>query len=245
MPFNMNWKKPKAAGVLVSSLDNPLLWGVKQTMLVLLALVVFMATAQAAESSAAEKSVAEKSPVKVLAFGDSLTAGYGLKREEALPVQLQALFDAAGVPVQFVQGGVSGDTTASGLNRLEWTIKRQQPQYAILALGGNDMLRAIDPATTHNNLRRMLDIFKAHNIPVLLAGMRAPSSYGAAFAQGYDNMYKSLAAEYGAVLYPFLLEGVAQDPRLNLRDGVHPNADGVQVIARGIYPSVVELLKKK
>lgn len=245
MPFNMNWKKPEAAGVLVSLLDNPLLWGVKQTMFVLLALVMFMATAQAADQAAAP-AAAEKPVVKVLAFGDSLTAGYGLKREEALPVQLQALFDAAGlIHVQFVQAGVSGDTTASGLNRLEWTIKRQQPQYAILALGGNDMLRAIDPLTTQQNLRRMLDIFKSHNIPVLLAGMRAPASYGAAFAQGYDNMYKSLAKEYGAVYYPFLLEGVAQNPALNLRDGVHPNVDGVQVIARGIYPFVIELLKKK
>lgn len=242
MQISFSRKKPETTGALVSSLDNSVLRGVKQSMLAFLVLLLCMAPVQAQQTPAVPAQAAAGK--KVLAFGDSLTAGYGLKRGEGLPFQLQALFDAQGIPVTFIPAGVSGDTTASGLGRLEWTLKRQQPDYAILALGGNDMLRAIDPATSEKNLRRMLDMFKAQNIPVLIAGMRAPVSYGAAYSQGYDKMYAGLAKEYGAVFYPFLLEGVAENPALNLRDGVHPNAQGVQVVARGLYPSVVELLKK-
>ncbi len=240
-----NRKKSGPTGAFVSSLDNSVLRGVKQSMFAFLMLLLLATPAMAQQTPAAPAQATAPAGKKVLAFGDSLTAGYGLKREEALPFQLQALFDAQGIPVTFVQGGVSGDTTATALNRLEWTLKRQNPDYAIVALGGNDMLRAIDPAASEKNLRRILDTFKAQNIPVLIAGMRAPLSYGAAYSQGYDKMYASLAKEYGAVFYPFLLEGVAQNPALNLRDGVHPNAQGVQLVARGLYPSVVELLKKK
>lgn len=221
-----------------------MLRGVKQTVLAFLLLGALAIPVMAQETPPAPAAPAAASK-KVLAFGDSLTAGYGLKQGEGLPFQLQALFDAQGLPVTFIPAGVSGDTTASGLGRLEWTLKRQNPDYAILALGGNDMLRAIDPATSEKNLRRMLDMFKAQDIPVLIAGMRAPLSYGAAYSQGYDKMYAGLAKEYDAVFYPFLLEGVAENPALNLRDGVHPNAQGVQIVARGLYPSVVELLKKK
>lgn len=240
MQISFSGKRTEIARARPPSLDNPVLRGVKQSMFAFLVLLLCMAPASAQPAA----GVPAQAP-KILAFGDSLTAGYGLKREEALPFQLQALFDAQGIPVMFIPAGVSGDTTASGLNRLEWTLKRQQPDYAILALGGNDMLRAIDPATSERNLRRMLDMFKAQNIPVLIAGMRAPVSYGAAYSQGYDKMYASLAKEYGAVFYPFLLEGVAENPALNLRDGVHPNAQGVQIVARRLYPSVIELLKKK
>lgn len=223
-----------------SSLDNSAWAGVKQA-LASFAVLCLLATPLAAQAPPSQPAMAGK---KVLAFGDSLTAGYGLRREEALPMQLQALFDAQKIPVTFIQAGVSGDTTAGGLGRLEWTLDRNKPDYAILALGANDMLRAIDPATTQKNLRAMLDIFKARKIPVLLAGMRAPASMGPAFAGGYDKMYASLAKEYNAVFYPFLLEGVAANPALNISDGVHPNATGVQVIARGLYPYVTALLKK-
>lgn len=180
----------------------------------------------------------------VLAFGDSITAGYGLSRQEALPVKLQEKLHAAGLPVTVINAGVSGDTTAGGVTRLEWTLKRTNPDYVIVALGGNDLLRGVDPSVTAQNLRRMLETLKTYKKPVLLAGMRAPSSMGVAYAAGYDAMYAGLAKEYGAVFYPFLLAGVATDPAMNQRDGVHPNTAGVAVIVEGLAPYVAELLKK-
>lgn len=178
----------------------------------------------------------------ILAFGDSLTAGYGLQRNEAFPAQLQARLQQAGVNVNIVNGGVSGDTTAGGLRRLPYMLKKQQPDYVILALGANDMLRGIDPSVTRQNLKGMLEILKQHKIPVLLAGMRAYSNGNPAVDRAYVAMYKSLAAEYGAVLYPFFLQGVAMRPELNLKDGVHPTAQGVAMMVEGILPSVAQLL---
>lgn len=178
----------------------------------------------------------------ILAFGDSLTAGYGLQRNEAFPVQLQARLQKAGVDVNIVNGGVSGDTTAGGLRRLPYMLKKQSPDYVILALGANDMLRGVNPALTHQNLKGMMEILKSHKIPVLLAGMRAYSNGDPTMDKAYVAMYKSLAAEYGAVLYPFFLEGVAMRPSLNLKDGVHPTAQGVAVMVEGILPSVAKLL---
>lgn len=181
----------------------------------------------------------------VLAFGDSLTAGYGLDRSDALPVYLQRALEGAGQGnVDIVNAGVSGDTTAGGVTRLAWTLKRQNPDYVILALGGNDMLRAIDPATTEQNLRKMMETLKAANIPVLLAGMRAPASMGEKFAGAYDKMYANLAKEYDAVYYPFILDGVAMLPEYNQRDGVHPNTAGVKIIAQKMLPYVQQLLAK-
>lgn len=180
----------------------------------------------------------------ILAFGDSITAGYGLPRENAPPQQLQALLQSKGVNVEITNAGVSGDTTAGGVTRLAWTIKQKKPDYAILALGGNDMLRGMDPATTEQNLRKMMQIFKDHNIPVLLAGMRAPVSMGPAYSGAYLRMYKEIAKDFDAVLYPFLLEGIAMNPQYNLADGVHPNAAGASLVAAGMMPYVVELLKK-
>lgn len=182
----------------------------------------------------------------VLAFGDSLTAGYGLNnRGDALPQQLQQMLKDKGYRhVTILNAGVSGDTTAGGVTRLPWMLKRQSPDYVILALGGNDMLRAIDPTSTEQNLRKMLEMLKAQKIPVLLAGMRAPGSMGEAFATAYENMYHDLAKEYGAVYYPFILDGVAMQEHLNLRDGVHPNAAGVKVIAEKMLPYVEQLIRK-
>lgn len=200
--------------------------------------------AQGEAVPAAAHTLATGSGKTVLAFGDSITAGYGLSKAEALPAQLQALFESQGHPVTVINAGVSGETTAGGLRRLEWTLKKHNPDYVILALGGNDMLRAIDPRTSLQNLQQMLEILKAYKKPVLLAGMRAPESMGPAFSKGYDLMYAGLARDYGTLFYPFILDGVAANPALNLRDGVHPNAQGVAVIARGMYPYVVELLKK-
>lgn len=220
------------------SLDNSRGYIVK---LALAMLLVFSAPAAAQAGGAAAPTGGGKT---VLAFGDSITAGYGLNKSEALPAQLQALLEANGLPVTVINAGVSGETTAGGLRRLEWALKKHNPDYVILALGGNDMLRAIDPRSSLQNLQQMMEILKAYKKPVLLAGMRAPESMGPVFSKGYDLMYPGLARDYGAVFYPFILEGVAQNPALNLRDGVHPNAQGVAVIAKGMYPYVVELLKK-
>jgi acyl-CoA thioesterase I len=224
----------RPAGFSRPLLDNSRGYIVK---LAFVALLAFSPSAFAQQETAAGGKT-------VLAFGDSITAGYGLGKTEALPAQLEALLQQQGQRVTVINAGVSGETTAGGLRRLEWTLKRHNPDYVILSLGGNDMLRAIDPRESLQNLRQMMEILKSHKKPVLLTGMRAPQSMGPLFSKGYDAMYAGLARDYGAVFYPFLLEGVAADPALNLRDGVHPNAQGVAVIARGMYPYVLDLLEK-
>lgn len=211
---------------------------VKQFAVWVLVFTAFLSPAAADRAVPAEKKV-------ILAFGDSLTAGYGLDRDDALPVYLQRALEKAGqAHVDIVNAGVSGDTTAGGVTRLDWTLKRQKPDYVILALGGNDMLRAIDPATTEQNLRKMLQTLKEAKIPVLLAGMRAPANMGAKFAGAYDKMYANLAKEFDAVYYPFILDGVAMDPAYNQRDGVHPNVAGVKIIAAKMLPYLQQLLEK-
>lgn len=203
--------------------------------------IVFMAFLQPAF---ADRAVPAEKKV-ILAFGDSLTAGYGLGRDDALPVYLQRALEKAGQEnVEIINAGVSGDTTAGGVTRLAWTLKRQNPDYVLLALGGNDMLRAIDPATTEQNLRKMMETLKAAKIPVLIAGMRAPASMGEKFAGAYDKMYANLAKEYDAVYYPFILDGVAMLPEYNQRDGVHPNVEGVKIIAQKMLPYLQQLLTK-
>lgn len=203
--------------------------------------VVFMAFLQ---PTLADRAVPAEKKV-ILAFGDSLTAGYGLDRNDALPVYLQRALEKAGQDnVEIINAGVSGDTTAGGVTRLAWTLKRQNPDYVLLALGGNDMLRAIDPASTEQNLRKMMETLKAAKIPVLIAGMRAPASMGEKFAGAYDKMYANLAKEYDAVYYPFILDGVAMLPEYNQRDGVHPNVEGVKIIAQKMLPYLQQLLTK-
>jgi len=226
------------SGFLWPSLDN------SRGYIVKLAFAALLLLAPSAAMAGEAHTFSAGSGKTVLAFGDSITAGYGISKAEALPAQLQALFESQGHPVTVINAGVSGETTAGGLRRLEWTLKKHNPDYVILALGGNDMLRAIDPRTSLQNLQQMMELLKAYKKPVLLVGMRAPESMGPAFSKGYDLMYAGLARDYGAVFYPFILEGVAANPALNLRDGVHPNAQGVAVIVRGMYPYVVELLKK-
>lgn len=211
---------------------------VKRIALFAVVFMTFLSPAWADRVAPVEKKV-------ILAFGDSLTAGYGLDRNDALPVYLQRALEKAGQDhVQIVNAGVSGDTTAGGVTRLAWTLKRQNPDYVILALGGNDMLRAIDPTSTAQNLRKMMDTLKAAKIPVLLAGMRAPASMGDTFAAAYDKMYADLAREYDAVYYPFILDGVAMMPEYNQRDGVHPNVEGVKIIAAKMLPYLEQLLEK-
>jgi acyl-CoA thioesterase I len=179
--------------------------------------------------------------VNIVAFGDSLTAGYGLAANEAFPVQLQRALTAKGLAVNVVNAGVSGDTTAGGLARLDWSIP-DGTDAVILELGANDALRGFDPAVTRKALDAMLRRLQARKIPVLLCGMLAPPNLGAEYGRAFNSIYPDLAAQDGAILYPFFLTGVAADPKLNQRDGLHPTAAGVAVIVDRILPQVEELI---
>lgn len=187
-------------------------------------------------------AAAAAAPVRVLAFGDSLTAGYGLPSGQSLPDRLEAALREAGHEVEIVNAGVSGDTTAGGLARLDWSLA-ERPDAVILALGANDGLRGIDPDTTRANLDAILAKLGELDLPVLLAGMYAPPNLGPDYGRRFNAIFPDLARKHGAALYPFLLEGVAMEPALNQADGIHPNQDGVAVIVEGILPHVEPLLE--
>lgn len=181
---------------------------------------------------------ARAEPLRLLMLGDSLTAGYGLKDLTlALPAQLQAALRTDGREITVLDGGVSGDTTAGGLARLDWTLG-DKPQAVIVALGGNDGLRAIDPKATEANLVAILERLAQERIPTMLAGMLAPPNLGPEYGAAFNALYPRLAARFQVPLYPFLLEGVAAEPALNQADGIHPNADGVREIVRRLAPVV-------
>jgi acyl-CoA thioesterase-1 len=182
-----------------------------------------------------------KAPVKILMFGTSLTQGLGLPPGTELPVVLQARLAAAGVQAKVINAGVSGDTSADGLSRLDWSLA-EKPDAAIVELGSNDALRGIDPAVTEKNITAVLAKFRAEHIPVLLLGMKAPRNLGPDYVRRFDAIYPRLAARGHAMLVPFVLEGVALDPRLNQADGMHPNPAGEQVIATHLLPYVQKLI---
>ena len=182
--------------------------------------------------------VRAEGPLRILMLGDSLTAGYGLASREALPARLETVLRAHRIDARVINAGVSGDTTAGGLARIEWALA-DDPHAVIVALGANDGLRAIDPAVTRVNLDRLLGILAERGLPVLLAGMVAPPNLGSDYAARFDPIYPELAARHGAILYPFLLDGVATVTSLNQVDGIHPNAAGVEVIARRMLPAVL------
>ena len=181
--------------------------------------------------------------IRLLAFGDSLTAGYGLPATQSLPSVLEAMLRADGYNVGVINAGVSGDTTSGGLARLSWSLE-DDPDAAILELGANDGLRGQDPATMETNLEAMLKMFEAKGIPVLLAGMEAIANYGIGYAARFNAVFPRLADEHDVLFYPFLLEGVALRSHLNQDDGIHPNAQGVEEIARRMYPMVRELVEQ-
>ncbi len=180
-------------------------------------------------------------PLKILMLGTSLTQGYGLPPGTEIPAVLQAKLKATGVDARVINAGVSGDTSASGLSRLDWSLA-DRPDAAIVELGSNDALRGIPPAQTEKNLSAILAKLKAQHIPTLLLGMMAPRNLGPEYARAFDAMYPMLAAQYGALLYPFLLDGVALNPKLNQPDGMHPNAAGAKIIVDRILPSVMKLV---
>jgi len=181
--------------------------------------------------------------IRILALGDSLTAGYGLPRQEGFAAQLQAALRAKGIPATVIDAGVSGDTTAGGRARLDWALA-DRPDAAIVALGGNDLLRAIPPEATYANLDAILRRLAERNIPVLLAGMLAPRNLGQDYVTAFEGAYQRLAREHDVVFYPFFLDGVATVPELNQPDGIHPNARGVAVMVERILPAVERLLAR-
>jgi acyl-CoA thioesterase I len=189
----------------------------------------------------ATPAVAGPAP-RILAFGDSLTAGLGLSPEAAFPARLEALLRADGIDARVVNGGVSGETTAGGVARLDWALG-DHPDLVILELGANDALRGIDPALAYANLDKILARLKASGAKVLLTGMLAPPNWGREYQQEFAAIFPKLADKYQVPLYPFFLDGVATDPALNQPDGLHPNARGAQLIAAKVAPYVERLLR--
>jgi acyl-CoA thioesterase-1 len=184
-----------------------------------------------------------ESALRLLVLGDSLSAGYGLQPEDSFPAQLEDAIYDAGYDVRVINAGVSGDTTAGGLSRLDWALA-DKPHIVLVELGGNDALRGLPPAETFANLDAILARLKNHDISVILAGMRAPRNLGDDYATAFDAVYPRLAQKYDLPFYPFFLQGVALDPALNQADGIHPNARGVKEIVRRILPLLETELKK-
>ncbi len=184
---------------------------------------------------------ASDAPLRIVALGDSLTAGLGLPVDAAFPARLAAALKAKGLAASIVNAGVSGDTASGGLGRLDWSVP-QGTEAVILELGANDALRGIDPAVTKTALDSILNKLKDRHIAVLLAGMQAPRNLGADYVSVFDAIYPALASNHAVVFYPFFLDGVATDPKLNQGDGMHPNAAGVDVIVARILPKVEEMI---
>lgn len=196
--------------------------------------------------AAPPKPVATGQRPLILAFGDSLTAGYGLEQGLGFAPQLQATLRRHGIRAEVVDGGVSGDTTEAGKARLGWTIDglKRKPDLVILELGANDMLRALDPALSERNLDQMLAELKRREIPVLLAGMRSARNLDRAYIARFEEIYPKLARKYAVPLYPFFLEGVAAQPGMTQPDGTHPTFAGIKRIVTGITPAAKQALPK-
>jgi len=184
---------------------------------------------------------AQSEPIKLAILGDSLAAGYGLAPAQAFPNRLQAALKDKGSNVTVINHGVSGDTTMGGLERIDWMLA-DKPDIVMVELGGNDMLRALDPAATERNLDAIVEKLKQAGATVWLVGMMAPRNFGPEYVKQFDGIYKKIADKHGVPLYPFFLDGVAQDPALNQPDGIHPNAKGVDVIVKRILPFVTKNL---
>lgn len=188
-------------------------------------------------------SHAQNRTIQIVAFGDSLMAGYRLAPDQAFPVRLAAKLKARGHDVAVANAGVSGDTTAAGRARLDWSVP-DTTDAVILELGANDALRGLPPDQARANLEAMIIALKAKGAEVLLAGMQAPRTYGPEYTEAFDRIFPELAAKHDLLLYPFFLDGMALDAGLNLDDGIHPNARGVDVIVDGILPKVEELIAR-
>jgi acyl-CoA thioesterase-1 len=186
---------------------------------------------------------AQGGPIRLVALGDSLSAGYGLPQEAAFPTVLERALKARGRKVEITNAGVSGDTSSGGLDRLDWSVP-DGTDGVILELGANDMLRGLDPALTRRNIEAIVTRLKARNIPVLLAGMYASRNLGPDYVQKFDSLYPDIAKKHDLVLYPFFLDGVAGERSLNLPDGLHPTAKGIEMIVARILPTVESFLAR-
>jgi acyl-CoA thioesterase I len=190
---------------------------------------------------AAPEPAAAAEPCRIAVLGDSLTSGYGLDLEEAFPARLAAALDRAGLECEVVDAGVTGDTSAGARARLDWLLA-DRPSHVIIELGGNDALRALPPEQMAENLDAILARLDEAGIEALLAGMYAPPNLGPEYVEAFAAVFPRLAREHGVPLYPFFLEGVAGDPALNQPDGIHPSAEGVEVIVRRMLPLMIAWL---
>ena len=213
-------------------------WGLKvQRLAAALALAGVVVAGLPHAAGAAERTI------KIVALGNSLTAGFQLPARAAFPAQLERALKAKGLAVEVVNAGVSGDTSSGGLARLDWSVP-EGTDAVILELGANDMLRGVDPKVTREALTEMVRRLKARRIEVLLCGMRAAPNFGPDYVRAFDAIYPDIAAANDLVFYPFFLDGVVADPKLNIGDGLHPTGDGVARIVTGILPKVEALLAR-
>jgi acyl-CoA thioesterase-1 len=207
-----------------------------------MAVALLLAVAPATVPAGAQQR-GKGTPVRIVVLGDSLVAGFGIRASEAFPAQLERALKARGHAVEVANAGVSGDTTAGGLERVAWAVPKGT-DAVILELGANDALRGLDPAQAEANLDKIVTHVKAAGAEVLLAGMLAPKNWGEKYTQAFDAIYPALAGKHGTLIYPFFLEGVVGDARLNLGDGLHPNPKGVAEIVRRILPAVEQLIAR-
>jgi len=179
---------------------------------------------------------------KIVLYGDSLMAGYGLDQKHHLATILEKNLNLKGIDVKVINASVSGDTSAGGLNRINWILSEQKFDLFILGLGANDMLRGISPEETEKNLEKIIENVLDKNITLILAGMIAPTTHGAEYKNKFDIIYKNLSTKYNLKLVPFLLEGVALNPDLNLDDGMHPNEKGVVIVSKNLEKKILEAI---
>jgi len=204
-------------------------------------LVLVLALVMAGTASAQAPAPRAAKPIKMVVLGDSLSAGLGLSASAAFPAKLQKSLKVNGIEVDMINAGVSGDTSSGGRDRLDWSVP-EGTEAVILELGANDALRGIDPKVTRSALTDILARLKARGIAVLLCGMVAPPNYGSDYSARFNAIYPDLAKSFGVPLYPFFLDGVAADARLNQADGMHPTAEGVDVIVKNILPAAQAFL---
>jgi len=200
-----------------------------------------MAGSALAEGPAGSEAKSETKPIRMVVLGDSLSAGLGLSANDAFPAKLQKALKDKGINVDMTNAGVSGDTASGGRDRLDWSVG-EGTQAVIVELGANDALRGTDPAVTRAALSDILTRLKARNIAVMLCGMLAPPNYGRDYAERFNTIYPDLAKSLGIPLYPFFLDGVAADAKLNQADGMHPTAEGVDIVVKNMLPTVEAFL---
>jgi acyl-CoA thioesterase-1 len=207
------------------------------------------ATASQLPSSSPPREAVGPRPVSaerpsIVAFGDSLTAGLGVRQDESYPARLQRTLDAAGYGYRVVNAGVSGETTAGGARRVSWVLKNK-PAIVILELGGNDGLRGLSLQETKANLERIIQQLQQASVTVVLAGMKLPPNYGKDYTNGFESLYQALAKQYRLTLIPFFLDGVAGSSLLNQADGIHPTGEGYRIVVEKIFPTLEPLLERK